>query len=280
MHAITFISYLFLGLATPQDRALDIDTFMEKVLERRDINWDDFYNYTCRERETLEVEGSLKAVPMQGFLRENMWFVRDGYLVRSPLSINGVKISRKDRDRAERKWIERVKKREEKEGVDRDRFFGFKFEPGNYYFAGRQEFEGREVVAVEYYPETFFSDEEDEEEDPEDKEIEKKLNKVFLITMLIDPAEHQIVQMTIDNVGFDFLPGGWLIRIGTIEASMTMHQPFGDIWLPRDIIAYGKVKTAAGDLAVRYRMAFQDYAIAETKARYRFAPLGTVKPQP
>jgi len=280
MHAITFISYLFLGLATPQDRALDIDTFMEKVLERRDINWDDFYNYTCRERETLEVEGSLEAVPMQGFLRENMWFVRDGYLVRSPLSINGVKISRKDRDRAERKWIERVKKREEKEGVDRDRFFGFKFEPGNYYFAGRQEFEGREVVAVEYYPETFFSDEEDEEEDPEDEEIEKKLNKVFLITMLIDPAEHQIVQMTIDNVGFDFLPGGWLIRIGTIEASMTMHQPFGDIWLPRDIIAYGKVKTAAGDLAVRYRMAFQDYAIAETKARYRFAPLGTVKPQP
>jgi len=280
MHAITFISYLFLGLATPQDRALDIDTFMEKVLERRDINWDDFYNYTCRERETLEVEGSLEAVPMQGFLRENMWFVRDGYLVRSPLSINGVKISRKDRDQAERKWIERVKKREEKEGVDRDRFFGFKFEPGNYYFAGRQEFEGREVVAVEYYPETFFSDEEDEEEDPEDEEIEKKLNKVFLITMLIDPAEHQIVQMTIDNVGFDFLPGGWLIRIGTIEASMTMHQPFGDIWLPRDIIAYGKVKTAAGDLAVRYRMAFQDYAIAETKARYRFAPLGTVKPQP
>ncbi len=162
MHAITFISYLFLGLATPQDRALDIDTFMEKVLERRDINWDDFYNYTCRERETLEVEGSLEAVPMQGFLRENMWFVRDGYLVRSPLSINGVKISRKDRDQAERKWIERVKKREEKEGVDRDRFFGFKFEPGNYYFAGRQEFEGREVVAVEYYPETFFSDEEDE----------------------------------------------------------------------------------------------------------------------
>ncbi len=278
MHAITFISYLFLGLAPSQDRASDIDAFMEKVLERRDINWDDFYNYTCRERETLEVEGSLQAVPMQGFLREHMWFVRDGYLVRSPMSINGVKISREDRDRAERKWIERVKKREEKEGVDRDRFFGFKFEPGNYYFAGRREFEGREVVAVEYYPETFFSDE--EEEDPEDEEIEEKLNKVFLITMLVDPTEHQIVQMTIDNVGFDFLPGGWLVRIGTIEASMTMHQPFGDIWLPRDITAYGRVTTAAGDLAVRYRMAFQDYAIAETKARYRFAPLGTVKQQP
>lgn len=278
MYAIAFISYLFLGFSPPQDRTNNIDDFMEKVLERRDINWDDFYNYTCRERETLEVEGSLKAVPMQGFLRENIWFVRDGYLVRSPLSINGVKISREERDRAELKWIERVKKREEKEGVDRDRFFGFKFEPGNYYFAGRQQFEGREVVAVEYYPETFFSD--DEEEDPEDAEIEEKLNKVFLITMLIDPAEHQIVQMTIDNVGFDFLPGGWLVRIGTIEASMTMHQPFGDIWLPRDITAYGRVTTAAGDLAIRYTMAFQDYAIAETKAKYRFAPLGAVKKQP
>jgi hypothetical protein len=278
MQSIVLVSTLFLALALPQDSSTDIDDFMEKVLERRDINWDDFYNYTCREQEVLEVESSLEAVPMHGFLREHIWFVRDGYLVRSPMSINGVKLSREERDNAERKWIERVKKREEKEGVDRDRFFGFKFEPGNYYFAGRKEYEGREVVAVEYYPETFFSDE--DEEDPEDAEIEEKLNKVFLITMLIDPEEHQIVQMTIDNVGFDFLPGGWLVRIGTIEASMTMHQPFGDIWLPRDIKAYGKVTTAAGDLAVRYTMDFHDYAIAETRARYRFPPRGVEKKQP
>jgi hypothetical protein len=275
MHALALISTLFLGIALPQESSNDIDAFMAKVLERRDINWDDFYNYTCRESEILEVESSLQTMPMQGFRREHIWFVRDGYLVRSPMTINGAKISREERDKAERKWIERVKKEQEKEGVDRDRFFGFKFEPGNYYFAGRKEFEGREVVVVEYYPETLFSDE--EEEDPEDAEIEEKLNKVFLITLLIVPEEHQIVQMTIDNVGFDFLPGGWLVRIGTIEASMTMHRPFGDIWLPRDIVAYGKVTTAAGDLAVRYTMDFHDYAIAETKARYRFPPRGLEK---
>jgi hypothetical protein len=55
---------------------------------------------------------------------------------------------------------------------------------------------------------------------------------------------------------------------------MTMHQPFDDIWLVRDISAYGSVTTAAGSLAVRYTKEFYNYAIAETQVRYRFGPRG------
>jgi hypothetical protein len=211
---------------------------------------------------------------MAGFHREHLYFVRDGYLIRSPVSVNGVAVSDEERHRAEEKWIQSLKEREKRSrGVDKDRFFSFKFEPGNYYYAGRRDFEGREVVVIEYYPEEGFGDDDENDEEEED-EIEAKMNKVFLVTMLVDPEEHQIVRMTLDNVGFDFLPARWLVQIGTIEASMTMHQPFGDVWLIRDITAYGKVNTANGDLAVRYKLEFYDYAIAETSATYRFPPRG------
>jgi hypothetical protein len=267
------------GPQAAQKAPQDIDAFMAKVLEKRDIDWDRFYNYTCRDREVLEFEGTLQSVAMAGFHREHLYFVRDGYLIRSPVSANGVAISDEERLRAEQKWIESLKKREKRSsGVDRDKFFGFKFEPGNYYYAGRRDFEGREMVVIEYYPEEGFNDDDDEDKDEdkdEEDEIEAKMNKVFLVTMLIDPEEHQIVRMTLDNVGFDFLPARWLVQIGTIEASMTMHQPFGDVWLIRDITAYGKVTTANGDLAVRYTLEFDDYAIAETSATYRFPPRGT-----
>ena len=36
------------------------------------------------------------------------------------------------------------------------------------------------------------------------------MNKTALITLWVDPAEHQIVKYTFDNVWLDFLPpGGW-----------------------------------------------------------------------
>ncbi len=193
------------------------------------------------------------------------------------MAVNGVEISEEEREREERKWIESLKNKETRGGVHRDNFFSLDFEPGNYYFAGRREFEGREVVAVEYYPESLFNDDDD---DGEEDEIEAKMNKVFLISMLIDPEEHQIVQMTLDNVGFDFLPGRWLVQIDTIETSMTMHQPYGDVWLTRDITAFAKVTTAYGNLAIRYSKTFYDYAVAETSATFRFPPRGEKKQEP
>ena len=68
----------------------DIDAFMEKVLEQRDVNWDQYYNYFCKERTELVVEGALPGVPLSGFRREYLWFVRDGYVVRSPVYATGV----------------------------------------------------------------------------------------------------------------------------------------------------------------------------------------------
>ncbi len=190
--------------------------------------------------------------------------------------VDGVKVSAKDRERAEKKWIERLKKREQERGPDRETFFGLEFEPGNYFYAGQQEFDGREVIAVEYYPESgpWQDDDDDEDGDSEDDEIEAQISKVLLVTMLIDPKEHQIVRMTLDNVGFDFLPVKWLFQLDTVEASLTMHRPIEDIWLARDIKAYARVTLAGGDLDIRYESTFYDYVKAETRATVRFPPRG------
>ena len=46
-------------------------------------------------------------------------------------------------------------------------FMDFKFEPGNYYLAGREKLEGKDVLKIEYYPTGMFGD--DDERDRGDK---------------------------------------------------------------------------------------------------------------
>ena len=41
-------------------------------------------------------------------------------------------------------------------------FMDFKFEPGNYYLAGREQLEGQQVLKVEYYPTKMFGDSDDD----------------------------------------------------------------------------------------------------------------------
>ena len=66
-------------------------------------------------------------------------------------------------------------------------------------------------------------------------DLRRLMNKVALVTLWIEPSSHQIVKYTFDNVDFDFLPGAWLVTIDTVKASMTMSQPFPEVWLPKDI---------------------------------------------
>ena len=266
------IAWLSLTTILAQAPMNDIDAFMERVLEKRDVNWEDYYNYFCTERVQLTVEGALSSVPIQGVRGEFLWFVRDGYLVRSPVEVDGVRISPEEREEKELEWIERLEKREAERGADRERFFGFQFEPGNYFYAGRREFEGREVVVIEYYPEKSLFGEADE--DQVDSEIEAKFNKAFFVTLLVDPDEHQIVRMTLDNTGFDFLPGGWLFKIDTVEMSLTMHEPFEGVWLARDIEGRARVTTANGDLGVDFASRFSNCVKAQTTTKYRFPPRG------
>jgi hypothetical protein len=169
-------------------------------------------------------------------------------------------------------------------------FMDFKFEPGNYYFAGREQFEGQEVVKIEYYPTKLFGGKDDEKtprelrrdrgEDRErqlEQDIERKMNQTSLVTLWVDPKIHHIVKYTFDNVWLDFLPAAWLVRIDSMRASMTMFQPFEGVWLPRNIDISAEVTLANGSFAASYERRFSDYRQADVKSRIRI-PKGGLPP--
>ncbi len=319
---------------TPAAKANDLDAFMSRVLERRDENWRKLHDYILSETETFSITtaGRLPVwskdedgLPLNGFRREYMWYVRDGYLIRSPLRYDGVALSEAERKAYEDRWMKQEKDREkraqeaagkkkrpdqaaaapdkaetpalkdlvdergEPRFVSEAYFLQFKFEPGHYYLAGRETFEGRQVLKIEYYPTNLFSDEQDKEkekkiapakpgkpkqpsEEAEDQKIEREMNKVSLVTLWIEPTEHQIVKYTFDNADFGFLPARWLVRVDHITASMTMSRVLDGVWLPGRISMQGGITFATGTVGIRYERRFYDYKKAEVGARVRILP--------
>ena len=258
------------GAATdePTFQTNEIDAFMEKVLEQREISWDELYDYVFSETMKLDFAG-MEIAAIESFEHEFIWFVRDGYLVRSPYRMNGVQVSAEERAEYESDWISGMRDGERSTRIERDSFFDFEYEPGNYFFAGREVFEGREVVRIEYYPTHLFSDEGDEEGD-EDDEFDRAFDKTSLVTMLVVPEEHQIVKVTFENLGLDFLPGRWLVQVEEIKASMVMDMPIEGVWLPKLIEATGRISTASGALSLDFSRAFFDYKQTDVGAKVRY----------
>ncbi len=157
-------------------------------------------------------------------------------------------------------------------------FMDFKFEPGNYYLAGREQLEGQEVLRIEYYPSKLFDDEDKKtpremrrknKPDEIEEDIDRRMNKTALITLWVDPKEHQIVKYTFENVWLDFLPGAWLVRVDELRASMTMRQPFPGVWLPHGIEIGGGITLANGTFEAGYERRFAQYREAATSYKIR-----------
>ena len=153
-------------------------------------------------------------------------------------------------------------------------FLRFRFEEGKYALVGREQLDGRDVMRIEYYPTKLYSHDQSrrqarshDQDDPEDKEMQRLLNKVALVTIWVEPSAHQIVKYTFDNVGFDFLPAQWLVRVTSLKASMTMSQPFPDVWLPHDVDVAASATFASGPIDVHYALAYHDYRQADVKTK-------------
>src|SRR5262245_18914077 len=95
----------------------DLDAFMAGVLERRDENWRKLQQYLLEELERLELKGPSSQL-LWGEDRTYLWYIRDGFFVRSPLVANGVKVSDDDRRRYEDEFLERARKREKRDEID------------------------------------------------------------------------------------------------------------------------------------------------------------------
>jgi hypothetical protein len=178
--------------------------------------------------------------------------------------------------------------------VSESYFMDFKFEPGNYYLAGKETIDGQSVLKIDYLPTRLFNDNDEERrharessnepkrEEPrrdtrsekqrqKDKEfeaeIDRKMNKSSQVTLWVDPASHQIVKYTFDNVWLDFLPAGWIVRIDDLRASMQMGQPFPGVWLPRDVSIHAGVTLALGSMELQYKRAFSKYRKADVSSK-------------
>jgi len=288
----------------------DLDAFMEKVLARREINRKMLNQYVLDETETFDVFGAGQW-PLYRSKRDYTWYERDGMHVRSPVRFNGVAVNEAERQKYETDWIHREKERQERKAKnERDHgsisiggdgvqvtgggpvtteprfvseayFMDFKFEPGNYYLAGREKLEGQDVLKIEYYPTNLFNDQDDEKtphemkkkpkedirEQQQEQDINRKMNKTAMVTLWVDPTEHQIVKYTFDNVWLDFLPGAWLVRVDDIRASMTMGQPFPGVWLPRGMNIHAGLTFAVGSFEASYARAFANYREADVKTK-------------
>ena len=111
-----------------------------------------------------------------------------------------------------------------------------------------------------------------------EQRIERQMNKTALVTLWVDPAEHQIVKYTFDNVWMDFLPAGWLVKVDDIRASMTMGQPFPGVWLPREMNIHAGVTMAMGSLEAAYARRFSDYKQADVKTLIRIPKAPSAPP--
>jgi hypothetical protein len=146
-------------------------------------------------------------------------------------------------------------------------FLRFRFEQGRYALAGRELVDGRQALKIEYYPVTgLFKDGRSrpnkKARDRED-EIEEKMNKVSMVTLWVDPATHQILQYTFDDIDMDFFPGRALVRLDDLKATMRMGQAFPDVWLPKNIDMRFAMTLAVGTVDASYRVEYHDYKLAD-----------------
>jgi hypothetical protein len=168
--------------------------------------------------------------------------------------------------------------------VSEANFLRFRFEPGRYFLVGREILDGRPTLKIEYYPKKLIVDSDEpgrkppkENPDPAARDaakarqdqIERQVNKVSMVTLWVDPTESQIVRYDFANLGLDFFPGQWLVRVGETSASMTMGRYFDGVWLPKAIVMKGDLQVAIGSFDIDYRREFLEYRKAETSARIR-----------
>lgn len=179
------------GFAQPARTPTDLDRLMDEVVRRRDDNWKKLQQYILTEKQKVTVTGP-EGLRLFGFSREYSWFVKDGFFVRSPLVMNGVAVSDRERREYEAQYLKRQQRRDErrvKRAAERGEplpppspdavgdllrqqaepnfisaayFLRFKFDPGRYALAGRETVDGREVLKIEYYPTKLFDDDKDD----------------------------------------------------------------------------------------------------------------------
>ena len=277
----------------------DLDAFMRQVMARRDDNWKKLQQYVLDEREQMDLRGPAH-VPLWGEVREYAWYIRDGFFVRSPVRANGVTIAEAERRKYEADYLRREQERDRRaqrgssaaadggllppanatdidglirqtrqpEFISSAYFLRFRFDEGRYALVGRETLDGRELLRIEYYPATMFTGRSRGRRGDRDDDTAMLtlMDKASRVTLWVEQSSHQIVKFTFDNVTPNFIPSNFLARLSTAQASMTMAQPFPDVWLPTHLEWTVGLTFAVGDAELRYTIDYTNYRQADAKA--------------
>jgi hypothetical protein len=153
-------------------------------------------------------------------------------------------------------------------------FLRFRFEEGKYALVGHEAMNGGDSLRIEYYPTNLYTDNQRRRQarshdpnDPWDAELNRLMNKVALITIWVEPSAQQIIKYTFDNISFDFLPAQWLVHVNEVRASMTMGQPFVDVWLPQAVDFKAGMTLAVGDFDAHFTVDYHDYRRADVTTK-------------
>ena len=286
---------------------------MARVLANRDQTWRSLQEYLLAERETFKLVGP-DGAPMFGLQKEFMWVAREGRAVRSPVRVNGVAIGEETRRREEAEWqadedrraerasekaqsetattaeIEQAMRRGEPRFISEVQFLRFRFEPGNYYFVGKETLAGREVLRIEYYPRRLFADDFEEgraerERAKEEEAAGGRKGKTRGPRRGRSPRARDQQGVARHPVGgrdgladrplhvrqrrFQLPPGRSLVRVDTATATMTMGQPFPGVWLPESLTVEGALTLATGTYRAEYARRFSDYRQGDVQMRFR-----------
>jgi hypothetical protein len=177
-----------------------------------------------------------------------------------------------------------IKQTQQPQFISSAYFLRFKFDEGRYALVGRERMEDRDVLRIEYYPTKLFTEESRREAIREraldgqrarernprpevDQQLMSLMNKTSKVTLWIDPTLQQILKYTFDDLGWNFFPGQWLVRVTNATASMTMGQAFPNVWLPRGLEMDVALTLAIGPVDFHYGLDYHDYRQPDVSSR-------------
>ncbi len=129
---------------------------------------------------------------------------------------------------------------------------------GRYYLVGSEVWDGQDVLRIEYYRDPPEPSSNADGETADEADISAEWGKTMLLTLWVDPAQRQIVRYSLDSLGLGFLPARWVVRMEDVTASMSMRQPFADVWMPAHIEVRATMRLATGRYELRSTRTFSN----------------------
>ncbi len=292
----------------PPAPSAELDTFMQQVLAGRDNNWKKIQQYILDEQERIEFRGPAEILlwgqkreymwyPRDGFFVRSPVRFNGVTIKESEREQYEQRFLKRVKGREERASKEGaasdspatptdvqslIQQTREPQFISSAYFLKFKFEGGRYALVGRETIDKVPVLRIEYYPTKLFSDEPStraeartnqvagrkSKDDQYGEAVQHMMNKVSLVTLWIEPNQKQIVKYTFDNIGLDFLPAAWLVRVTDMRANMLMTDAFGGVWLPKRVDMTGAILLGGGPFSISYDIQYSGYREAVTGTKY------------